>query len=192
MKTCRGKDMEQRRKLLCIILMVLLVISLIANGILLAKLMNQPENPSLSLYDPEYAIGKTEATTVPEETTEPAQEQIISNKYITLICPADLSDRISVLSTEQDDGVSIVFSAVLDGREVELFAIDLTKAEPEGYILGQFQDGNDDQFHAVMRMNEINAEEWSEEAYNEICELQERVNDFIIQFYEDERFVPSR
>jgi len=181
-----------KEKRIVIILAVLLVISLAANGVLAAKLMRQPEDPSLSLYDPEYAVGRDEQTVIPAETTEPAEVQELSDRYITLVCPSDLSGRINVATTEQEDGVSMAFSGLFDGKEVELFVISLTKAESEDYILGEFRDENDGKFQVVMRMNEIYPQEWPEDVYNEICALQERVNDIIIQFYEDERFTPSR
>ena len=38
---------------------------------------------------------------------------------------------------------------------------------------------------------EQNPEDWSEEEYTEICRLQERVNDILVQLQEDERFVPT-
>jgi hypothetical protein len=43
-----------------------------------------------------------------------------------------------------------------------------------------------------MHMNEQDPEDWSAEGYQQICQLQERVNDFIIQFHEDARFTPKR
>lgn len=181
-----------KSKVAVIVLAVLLVISLAINGILAAKLMNQPEDPALSLVDPEYAVGRDEPTTVPEETTEPAEEQVISARYFDLICPSDLNGRIYVDSVTQEDDVRLIFTATVEGNNVELFAISLTKAEPEDYILGQYQDKEAGQFYVGMRVNEINPEEWSEAAYDEINALQERVNDFIIQINENEGFSPSR
>lgn len=184
---------ETKGKWIGIILAVLLVASLTANGILAAKLINQPVDPSLSLYDPEYAIGKDDQTVVPEETTAPSPEQVISNPYMELICPAELKDQVSMETTQLEDGIAVAFSGVFDGKELELFVISLTKEEPaDCYILGELQDTKDGNLCVAMHMNEIQTEEWSEDLYNEICALQERVNDFIIQFYEDERFVPNR
>ena len=183
---------EAKGKWIVIVLAILLVISLTANVILAVKYANQPDDSQLSLYDPEYAIGKDDPIVVPEETEAPAPEQVISNSYIELICPADLKDQLSMATAQQEDGVTTVFTGMFDGKEVELFEIRLAKAEPaDYYILGELQDTEDGTLYVAMHMSEIHPEEWSEELYSQICALQERVNDFIVQFYEDERFVPN-
>lgn len=183
-------------KLPVIILAVLLIISLSANGILAAKLAAQPEpqpvDPNAHLYDPDYAIGADNTATVTPETTEPAPAQEISNPYIALVCPADLGDRMRAVTTEEETGISMAFSGEFDGEEVALFTICLTTAEPEGYLLGEFQHETDGRFNVDLRVHEIDPEKWSEEKYGEISAMQERVNDIIVQFYEDTRFTPTR
>lgn len=188
----------KKTNLILLVLAVLLVVSLAVNGILAVKLANQPQEPvpatqpSQHLYDPNHAIGADEPTTVPEETTEPAPGQVIASRFITFICPSDLVGTLDVTTTEGDDGVTMTFSGSFDGKTVQLFEICLTRAEVDGYKLGQFVDEQNGVFQVVMNMHQQNPEDWTAQTYNAICAIQERVNDFIIQLYEDARFEPDR
>lgn len=190
--------MKKSNLIIIIVLVALLAGSLAVNGVLAARLTKQTaqpeqtEQPPQNLYDPNYAIGADEPTTVPEVTTEPAPEQVIPNPYITLSCPDDWSDRVSVTTQEQENGVTMFFSASFDGKQLVLFTIGLTKLENEGFVLGELQDETAGSFYVVMNMNQQDPADWSAQAYDEICTLQECVNDIIVQFYKDPRFVPSR
>ena len=190
--------MKKSNLIIIIALAALLAGSLAVNGILVARLTKQTaqpeqtEQPPQNLYDPNHAIGADEPTTVPEVTTEPAPEQVISNPYITLVCPDDWSNRISVTTEEQENSVTMYFSASFDGKQLVLFTIGLTKLENEGFVLGELQDETAGSFYVVMNMYQQDPADWSVQDYDEICTLQELVNDIIVQFYEDPRFVPSR
>lgn len=176
-----------KEKLLIILLSAALVVSLICNGILGVQFSSY----SLDVNDPEGAADEVQLYTGGPETTEPSPEQLIPSQYITLFFPKDVVGRLNVVVSEDEDTTVMTFSGIFDGKEVELFEICLTKTHEEGYVLGEFNHSNHGMLSIVMRMAEIPAEEWSEETYSEICVMQERVNDIIAQFYDDDRFVPN-
>lgn len=183
---------EKKTNKLAIVLAVLLTVSLVANvalGILLVKEINDPVK---SLYDPEYALGRNDPP-VTAEGTEPEVVEEIPLQLIELDYPGELKDRVVVDTQEDENGVYIVFTTDVSGKTFELFSFRLTRTEDvDGYLMGTLEDPQKGTFYVAMNVVEPIAEEWSEEEYNEICSLQERVNDIIVQFYEDARFVPSR
>lgn len=186
-------EQNKKRNWIAIVLGIVLVLSVVVNCILITNLAELHADSSRSLYDSAYAVGNKNETVVEDpEGTVPYEPIEISNRYFTFVCPEDLREVLRVEVQEQDSGVANVFIGLISGKEQELFMIELTKAEPEGYLLGEFTDSADGQFHVVMHMNEIDSNGWSENEYDQISDLQQRVNDFIVQFYEDARFAPSR
>ncbi len=176
-----------KEKLLIILLSTALVVSLICNGILGVQLSSY----SLGVNGTEDAADKDQLYTGGPETTEPSPEQLIPSQYITLFFPKDVVGRLDVVVSEDEDSTVMTFSGIFDGKEVKLFEICLTKTQAEGYVLGEFNHSDHGKLSVVMHMAEIPAEEWSEEVYSEISVMQERVNDIIAQFYDDDRFVPN-
>lgn len=127
--------------------------------------------------------------TAPAETLGIA----VDNAYMTFYYPQEWDGRVEEVREETDGNVMVTFRTDISGKEVVLFSVVMGPGVvEEGYLLGQLEDPAAGTVNVYSVMNEVIPEEWSEEEYNEICSLQERVNDIIVQFYEDERFVPSR
>ena len=95
---------------------------------------------------------------------------------------------------EEDGGnVKVTFRTEISGKEVVLFTVVMgPDVVEEGYLLGQLMDPQEGAINVYSIMNEMAPEGWTEEEYSRICTMQERVNEIIVQFYEDERFVSSR
>ena len=107
--------------------------------------------------------------------------------------PEELAQQLEIKVEEEGSRADIRFLGQVDGKAVELFSFALNSdAEAEGYVLGTLQDPQHGEIYVVMHMNEQDPEDWSAEGYQQICQRQERVNDFIIQFHEDARFTPKR
>ena len=185
-------DKKNPQNKLIIILIALLAISLVANIVLVVVLAGQSEEPDRYLYDPEYALGKdnTEIIENPEDT-QPMED--LPLELVHLECPEELAQQLEIKVEEEGSRADIRFLGQVDGKAVELFSFALnSNAEAEGYVLGTLQDPHHGEIYVVMHMNEQDPEDWSAEGYQQICQLQERVNDFIIQFHEDARFTPKR
>lgn len=136
----------------------------------------------------EAAVSEAEIWgTAPEETLGIAVE----NDYMTFYYPQEWEGKVEEVRVEDGEKCTVTFQTRISGEEVVLFSIVVGPEESDGYLLGWLEEG-ENRINVYSVMNEIDSGEWSEEAYNEICSLQERVNDIIVQFYEDERFVPNR
>ena len=137
---------------------------------------------------------QTEPTEIVWETA-PAETLgiAVDNVYMTFYYPQDWEGKLEEVREEKDGNVTVTFRTEISGKEVVLFSVVMGPGVvEEGYLLGQLEDPQAGTINVYTVMNEIIPEGWSEEEYNEICSLQERVNDIIVQFYEDPRFVPSR
>lgn len=165
--------MSKRRGALFLVMVMIVVMALAGCG------ENEPTEPTLS----EAEIWGT----APEETLGIA----VDNAYMTFYYPQEWEGKVEEVRTEDGENCTITFQTEISGKEVVLFSIVIGPGESEGYLLGWLKEG-EKQINVYSEMNEMDPEGWSEEAYNEICSLQERVNDIIVQFFEDERFVPNR
>lgn len=127
--------------------------------------------------------------TAPEETLGIA----VDNAYMTFYYPQEWEGKVEEIREEAGENITVTFQTGISGKDVVLFSVVLGSGVVEdGYLLGQLKDPQAGTINVYSVMNELMPEDWTEEEYNEICALQERVNDIIVQFYEDERFVPSR
>ena len=126
--------------------------------------------------------------TAPAETLGIAVE----NAYKTFYYPQEWENKVEEVRTEDGANCTVTFQTKISGKEVVLFSVVMGPDEAEGYLLGQLKDEATGMINVYSVMNEADPEAWSEEEYSEICALQERVNDIIVQFFEDERFVPNR
>lgn len=114
------------------------------------------------------------------------------NPYKPIYFPADLVDEIYPLLSEDGINYNYEFHATVDGKDALLFSIILGPDEvPAGYLLGQLDNTEHGSINVNLIMAQVYPEDWSEEGYNTICIYQERINDMIVQFYEDEGFTPS-
>lgn len=126
--------------------------------------------------------------TAPEETLGIA----VDNAYMTFYYPQEWDGKVKEVREETDENITVTFQTEIAGKEVVLFSVVMGPGVVDGYLLGQLKDAEAGTINVFSVMNEVTSEGWTEEEYSEICALQERVNDIIVQFYEDERFVPSR
>ena len=115
----------------------------------------------------------------------------LETKHITFYYPEELAQDLIIRETTEDGIQRIRFSGMFGGEELELFSILFGPPGPEDFALGVIHDEEAGEAEVSIRMNVQNAEDWSAEDFARINALQERVNDFIIQFYEDPRFSPD-
>lgn len=126
---------------------------------------------------------------VPEDTGEETTVPLATD-YIVLSYPNEMKDEVSVAYENLEDGQKITFTTGITGEELELFHFTITVSGDEGYHLGTLQDG-EKSLIVSMHVQEFADGNWAPEVYNRLNELQSRVNDIIIQFYDDPRFVPN-
>ena len=139
--------------------------------------------------EPEQTEEEIVWVTAPEETMGIA----VDNAYMTFYYPQEWEGKVEEVREETDGNITVTFRTDISGREVVLFSVVMGPGVvEEGYLLGQLKDPQAGTINVYSIMNEINSADWSEEDYSQIIALQERVNDIIVQFYQDERFVPSR
>lgn len=125
--------------------------------------------------------------TAPEETLGVA----VQTPYVTFHYPEEWRGKVEAEQSE-DEGRSVTtFRTELSGKRIELFSVVLSPNEEEGYLLGWLRLESGTQVKVYTRMNELSAEDWTEEEFAELSALQERVNDIIAQFYENEAFQPD-
>ena len=137
-----------------------------------------------------------ESATDPVETWETAPPETlgvaVDNSYMTFYYPQEWEGKVEEIREENDGNMIVTFRTDISGEEVVLFSIAMGPGSVDGYLLGWLDDPQAGEIYVYSIMSEIGPDDWSEEEYDQICALQERVNDIIVQFYQDERFVPSR
>ena len=163
--------MVNMRRSLAMLMSVAIILALTACGT-----KKQVEDDGLVWGDP------------PEETPGIA----VDNSYMTFYYPGEWEGKVEEIREEDGENVTVTFQTDISGKKVVLFSVNLGPGVFDGYLLGQLNDPQAGTINVYSVMNEVASVDWSEEEYNEICSLQERVNDIIVQFYEDERFVSSR
>lgn len=126
--------------------------------------------------------------TPPEETLGLEVE----TDYITLYYPRDWEEEVTPIQAEVNGNQVTTFRTKLFDQEIDLFSIILGPNEAEGYLLGQLKGEGEKLTNVYLEVNEQNPEDWTKEQYDEICALQERVNEITIRIQEDPRFIPNR
>lgn len=115
----------------------------------------------------------------------------VQTEYFTFQYPKDWLNKVEEIHTKEGNNSVTTFQTMISGLDVELFSIILGPDEADAFLLGWLV-ANDNTVNVYTSVNDMPAEMWTKEEYDEICSLQERINEIIIQFYEDERFVPIR
>ena len=115
----------------------------------------------------------------------------VQTEFFTFEYPAEWENKVQEIRTTEGNNSVTTFSTKISDRDVVLFSIILGPDDAEGYLLGWLKDG-ESEIKIYNYMNEMPAEDWTKEEYDEICFMQERVNEILIQFHEDPRFVPNR
>ena len=167
--------MRKWKKDLALVLCVLMVLSVVLMG------CEKKEEPAPTEEEIVWF-------TAPEETLGIAVE----NAYMTFYYPQEWDGKVEEIREENDENITVTFQTKISGKDVELFSVVLGRGVVDGYLLGQLKDPAAGTINVFSIMNDVTPEDWSDAEFDEICALQERVNDIIVQFYEDERFVPSR
>lgn len=125
------------------------------------------------------------------EMTEVPTGISLTTPYMTFYYPNEWEDIAEPAVTGDGENHTITFRTVIDAQEVVLFSILLGPDEAEGYLLGHLEDETAGKIRVYSVMNELSPENWTEDAYGQICAMQERVNDLIVQLYDDPRFTPA-
>lgn len=126
-----------------------------------------------------------------EDSAEPATVPLATN-YIVLSYPAELEEDVKIAYEEISDGQKITFTTDFTGEELELFHFTISKSGTEGYAIGVLEDEQHGSLVVCMNVHEYSNGNWKPEDFNKINAMQERVNDIIIQFYDDPRFTPNK
>lgn len=149
--------------------------------------------------------GLTGCGTAPEETNPPqdtsgsitegpTEEPAIAlpTRYIVLSYPAEMKEDVKVSYEDLEDGQRIIFTTDFTGQELELFRFVISKSDAEGYLLGTLKDEQAGEMFVCVNVIEYSQGNWEVSDYMKLNALQERVNDIIIQFHQDPRFVPNQ
>lgn len=129
------------------------------------------------------------------EQTELENEEAVavplSTKYMILSYPIAWEDEIEVVLEDLEDGQKITFLTQIGGESLEVFCFTLGTREWDGYKLGVLQDETEGDVNVYVDVHEYPDGNWDPEDYNRLNRIQEQVNEIIIQFYSDARFVPA-
>ena len=145
-----------------------------------------PETQPAPTQQAENPVLETE----PEITEEPGIP--LTTKYIVLSYPAELEGAVNIRYEDLPEGQEVIFTTGFTGEELELFRFSLSKDGTDGYELGVLKDEQAGELRVCVDVKEYENGNFTPEAYTKLNSLQERVNDIIIQFYDDPRFAPSR
>lgn len=115
----------------------------------------------------------------------------LPTNYIVLSYPAELENEVAVTYENVNDGQMITFTTNFTGEELVLFRFTISASGDDGYPLGILNDEQAGELVVCVDVEEYTNGNWTPEDYNKLNALQERVNDIIVQFYEDPRFVPN-
>lgn len=171
-----------------VIAALLLIVAVLLAAVLLGPAQTQRQEPTAPT---QIATQPTEVTFT--GTLSPTEHPgiPIDCRWITLFLPEELEGVLTYRQTQLQDGLRVSFYGLIGEQEVELFAFDLSHAICDGFRLGTLHL-DDAQLHIYSYVYEQPAENWSAEDYAQLDQLQQRVNDFVAQFYEDARFQPDR
>lgn len=198
--------MSRLKKPLAILLVCMVLVAIFAAG---CKQKEASANTDPTQTATPTSSGQTDPEetspedTAPEESTSdviPGEELIpeetegilIEANYFTFSYPPQWDEEIEMVHTEEEQNQVITFRTTVADREIDLFSIVLGPNEAEGYLLGTFETEENGTINVYSQVKDQAEEGFTEAQYNEICALQERVNEITIQIQEDPRFVPNR
>ena len=105
--------------------------------------------------------------------------------------PEEIADGVTVSYEDQKDGQAIIFTTDITGESLELFRFTIGSAADAGYVLGTLEDPEAGSLTVCADVKDYSNGNLDPDVYNELIDLQTRVNDIIVRFHEDERFVPN-
>ena len=183
------------------LLTVFVILSCTAILCLMAACSQKPEETSSS-----QQVSNSEPETSSSEEPESSSRELlpgepeeidpgipVETEHITIYFPEELTDDMTLEHLEEDGYQLIAFSGTFSGKELRLFSVIFGPAGSGtgDFQLGTLNDENAGEVPVSIRMNVQNEADWSAEDFEKINALQERVNDLIIQFYDDPRFTPT-
>lgn len=172
------------------LLIAVIAVLLIVVAVLSAKLL-WPGEEQNDATDPTSPTEPSYAEANGDETQEDPGIPLVT-EYMVLSYPAELEDQVRIEYEELADGQQIIFTTDFTGEELELFRFSISKSGTDGYRLGVLTDENAGQLLVCMNVTEYSSGSWTPEEYAKLNAMQERVNDIIIQFYDDPRFTASK
>lgn len=183
------------------VLSAAVVLVLMVLAFLLGFSVGRNGMPQEPVNTPAVITASPEATATPEITPEPTAEPkktnmymteegeiCIETEYVTLYYPAEYAADVMIDVAEETDGYTLTVSSTLNNQDIELYALVLSKAQADGYYLGNMQNGAG----VYMLMHEQNPADWSPEEFDRINVLQESVNTLLMQIYESEGFAAAK
>lgn len=135
-------------------------------------------------------VGEQIAEDQEVETEAPAVP--LPTNYIVLSYPAELENEVKVTYEDLDDGQMITFTTDFTGEELMLFRFSISASGDDGFPIGVLKDEKAGELVVCVHVEEHTDGNWKPEDFNKLNAMQERVNDIIVQFHEDPRFVPNR
>lgn len=149
--------------------------------------------PKEAQQPPQEPTAPPDTQPQPEATQETTEASIpFQTEYILLSYPAEMGQTVSVTYEALPDGQQVIFTTDHTGQELELFRFSISASGTDGYRLGVLNDPQAGALSVCVDVKSYQSGSWTPEQYEKLNQLQERVNDIIIQFYEDPRFVPDR
>lgn len=131
----------------------------------------------------------------PVPTADPAVQVIeepagipLDTDYIVLSYPAELEEDVSVSYLDLEDGQKVVFTTQFTGEEMELFYFTIGKDNTDGFFLGTLKDEKAGELQVCVHVPTYTQGKWTAAQYTKLLSMQDRVNDIIVQVYEDPRF----
>lgn len=190
-------------KPLLILLIASMTVALLLGG---CKNQDKPSDTDPTQTNTSTPTEVPAETTLPAEQTEPTGEEIpggefipeetegihVESDYFTFYYPAEWDGKVEMIKTEVGGNEMTTFRTTIDGREVELFSIVVGPEKADGYLLGYLESDGGTPINVYSVIEDQAEEGWTKEQYDEICALQERINEITIQFQEDPRFIANR
>lgn len=170
-------------------LAILLVAVIVMMAVTFAACAQQGAEAPVPPAEENQTVGEQIADDQEYETEVPAVP--LPTNYIVLSYPAELENEVTVTYEDLRDGQMITFTTDFTGEEVELFRFSISSSGDDGYPLGVLKDEKAGELVVCMHVDAYTEGNWKPEDFNKLNAMQERVNDIIVQFYEDPRFVPN-
>lgn len=172
-----------KKRTLLWITIVLLVLPMLLAG------CGEAETPETQPA-PTQGAENSAVDTEQEITEEPGVP--LTTKYMILSYPAELEGMVNIRYEDIQSGQEVIFTTDFTGEELELFRFSMSRDGTDGYELGVLKDEEAGELRVCVEVKDYENGSWAPEEYTKLISLQERVNDIIIQFYDDPRFTPTR
>lgn len=110
--------------------------------------------------------------TAPAEETTVAETTEYKTDYGTITYPAAFQEDYEISEREEDGNHIIVFDTTVDGKDYNLFTLVMTEDETEWLM----KDDEGNAHYVDIQMNEIDADDLSQEQLDYLYSMQEGIN----------------